>query len=234
MSKSHSNTSYDVIVIGGGHAGCEAAAAAARAGAATVLVTHKRETIGEMSCNPAIGGLAKGQLVREIDALDGLMGRAMMRLLSSSACSISRKGRPCGGHGRKQIGPCIGGLCKTCWRKKTTLLLLKDRSKIPFFAKRSADRHYFGDRRHAPGPKGGGDHGYVLRGLIHIGETQIPAGRVHEAPAIGLSYTFKRLGFALDRLKRGTPPRLNGATIKWDGLDRQARRRVTSTFFVHD
>ena len=222
MSQTHSNTSYDVIVIGGGHAGCEAAAAAARVGAATVLVTHKLETIGEMSCNPAIGGLAKGQLVREIDALDGLMGRAIdasgiqFRMLNQSK------------------GPAVRGPRAQADRalyRGAMQNLLEEEDNLTTVEGSVEDLHFSPEGQLTGIILGTGDillapkvvvtTGTFLRGLIHIGETQIPAGRVHEAPAVGLSYTFKRLGFALDRLKTGTPPRLDGATIRWDGLDRQ-------------
>ncbi|MBN07556.1 MAG: tRNA uridine-5-carboxymethylaminomethyl(34) synthesis enzyme MnmG [Rhodospirillaceae bacterium] len=222
MSQIYSNTSYDVIVIGGGHAGCEAAAAAARVGAATVLVTHKLETIGEMSCNPAIGGLAKGQLVREIDALDGLMGRAIdasgiqFRMLNQSK------------------GPAVRGPRAQADRalyRGAVQNLLEEEDNLTTVEGSVEDLHFSPEGQLTGIILGTGDlllapkvvvtTGTFLRGLIHIGETQIPAGRVHESPAVGLSYTFKRLGFALDRLKTGTPPRLDGAKIRWDGLDRQ-------------
>ena len=222
MIQTHSNASCDVIVIGGGHAGCEAAAAAARAGAATVLVTHKRETIGEMSCNPAIGGLAKGQLVREIDALDGLMGRAIdasgiqFRMLNQS------KGPAVRGPRAQADRALYRGAMQNLLGEEDNLTIVEGSVEDLHFSPEGQLRGIIlgaGDKLLAP--KVVVTTGTFLRGLIHIGETQIPAGRVQEAPAVGLSYTFKRLGFALDRLKTGTPPRLNGATIKWDGLDRQ-------------
>ena len=191
-------------------------------GAVTVLVTHKLETIGEMSCNPAIGGLAKGQLVREIDALDGLMGRAIdasgiqFRMLNQSK------------------GPAVRGPRAQADRalyRGAMQNLLEEEDNLTTVEGSVEDLHFSPEGQLTGIILGTGDTllapkvvvttGTFLRGLIHIGETQIPAGRVHEAPAVGLSYTFKRLGFALDRLKTGTPPRLDGATIRWDGLDRQ-------------
>ena len=222
MSQTLSNTSYDVIVIGGGHAGCEAAAAAARAGAATVLVTHKRETIGEMSCNPAIGGLAKGQLVREIDALDGLMGRAIdasgiqFRMLNQS------KGPAVRGPRAQADRALYRGAMQNLLAEEDNLTIVEGSVEDLHFSREGQlTGIILGTGDILLAPKVVVTTGTFLRGLIHIGETQIPAGRVGEAPAVGLFYTFKRLGFALDRLKTGTPPRLNGATIKWEGLDRQ-------------
>ena len=213
---------YDVLVIGGGHAGCEAAAAAARLGARTVLLTHRIETIGEMSCNPAIGGLAKGQLVREIDALDGLMGRAIdragiqFRMLNRSK------------------GPAVRGPRAQADRKLYRLAmadLLAEQPDLDIRADAAEDLVFDRSGVLAGVMTASGERvrakrvvvttGTFLRGLIHVGEEQIPAGRVGDGPAIGLARTFERLGFALGRLKTGTPPRLDGRTIDYSGLQEQ-------------
>ncbi|HXP31802.1 MAG TPA: tRNA uridine-5-carboxymethylaminomethyl(34) synthesis enzyme MnmG [Stellaceae bacterium] len=211
--------SWDVIVIGGGHAGCEAAAAGARLGARILLLTHKAATIGEMSCNPAIGGLAKGHLVREIDALDGVMGRAadragiQFRMLNASK------------------GPAVRGPRAQADRKLYRQAMQALLAEQPGFEIREAaaeDLLLDAAGRVRGVVTGTGNKlaagavvittGTFLRGLIHIGEEQIPAGRVGEAPALGLSDTLARHGFALGRLKTGTPPRLDGRTIDWQGL----------------
>ena len=214
--------SYDVIVIGGGHAGSEAAAAAARLGARTLLLTHRVETIGEMSCNPAIGGLAKGQLVREVDALDGIMGRAIDR--AGIQFRILNRSK----------GPAVQGPRAQADRKlyrNAIQDLLNGQPGLEIRADTVEDLILGRDDtvegvRTAKGEdiRAGAvvvTTGTFLRGMIHIGDTQIPAGRVGDKPAIGLAYTFKRLGFALGRLKTGTPPRLDGRSIDWDGLDVQ-------------
>jgi tRNA uridine 5-carboxymethylaminomethyl modification enzyme len=213
---------YDVIVIGGGHAGCEAAAAAARVGARTLLLTHRIETIGEMSCNPAIGGLAKGQLVREVDALDGLMGRAIdragiqFRVLNQSKGPAVRG--PRAQADRKLYRNAIQELLAEQQNLEITAdpvddLCLDDRGRVTGVRTQSGQEITAGAVVVTTGT--------FLRGLIHIGTAKIPAGRAGEAPTIGLAYTFRRLGFRLGRLKTGTPPRLDGRTIAWDGLDVQ-------------
>jgi tRNA uridine 5-carboxymethylaminomethyl modification enzyme len=213
---------YDVIVIGGGHAGCEAAAAAARAGARTLLLTHRRETIGEMSCNPAIGGLAKGQLVREIDALDGLMGRAIDRAgIQFRVLNASK-------------GPAVRGPRAQADRalyRQALSDLLGETAGLTVEAAAAEDLVLDGDGRLAGVRTAGGrtlraravviTTGTFLRGLIHIGRETLPAGRVGDRPAVGLAFTLRRLGFPLGRLKTGTPPRLDGRTIDWAGLEVQ-------------
>ncbi len=213
---------YDVVVIGGGHAGCEAAAAAARVGARTALLTHRRATIGEMSCNPAVGGLAKGHLVREIDALDGVMGRAIdkagiqFRMLNRSKGPAVRGPRAQADRKlyREAMSALLAGIpCLTILEGAAEDLLLDGEGRVHGLL--------LGDGRGIAAGRIVLTTGTFLGGLIHIGQEKIPAGRVGEAPALGLSGTLRRRGFALGRLKTGTPPRLDGGTIDWRGLDIQ-------------
>jgi len=218
---------YDVIVVGGGHAGCEAAAAAARMGANTALLTHKLETIGVMSCNPAIGGLGKGHLVREIDALDGVMARVIdkagiqFRMLNASK------------------GPAVRGPRAQADRKlyrENMQAILKNYDNLTLLAGGVEDFviENSGENSRVVGVVTADGTtlkartvvlttGTFLKGLIHRGEEKIPAGRVGEEPALGLSKTLLDNGFRLDRLKTGTPARLNGDTINWGVLDAQKR-----------
>ena len=213
---------YDVIVIGGGHAGCEAAAAAARLGASTLLVTHSRATIGEMSCNPAIGGLAKGHLVREIDALDGVMARAtdragiQFRILNRSKGAAVRGPRAQADRKlyRAAMQALLGEIGGLEIREAAVEDLVFDRAGHAAGIVTAA-----GERIAAAAVVI--TTGTFLRGLIHIGEEKIAAGRVGEAPAIGLAATLAHAGFAMGRLKTGTPPRLDGRTIDWAGLEAQ-------------
>src|SRR6266853_928565 len=212
---------YDVIVVGGGHAGCEAAAAAARLGAKTALVTHRFATIGAMSCNPAIGGLGKGHLVREIDALDGLMGQ------------VADKGGIQFRVLNRRKGPAVRGPRAQADRKLYAAAMQTKIMAIPNLEVLEAEADdlviengcvcgvKFADGREISCGSVVLTTGTFLRGLIHIGETQTPAGRVGEAPALGLSSTLERLGFTLGRLKTGTPPRLDGTTIDWARLEMQ-------------
>ncbi|MGY9006166.1 MAG: tRNA uridine-5-carboxymethylaminomethyl(34) synthesis enzyme MnmG [Alphaproteobacteria bacterium] len=215
------NNKYDVVVIGGGHAGCEAAAAAARVGASTLLVTHRIDSVGEMSCNPAIGGLGKGHLVREIDALDGLMGRAIdragiqFRILNRSKGPAVRGPRAQADRAlyRQAIQDLLGEMENLNILGEAVDDLILDQGRIAGVRTEKG--------REIAAAAVILTTGTFLRGLIHLGEETTPGGRVGDAPALGLSKTLLRFGFALGRLKTGTPPRLDKRTIDFSGLDVQ-------------
>jgi tRNA uridine 5-carboxymethylaminomethyl modification enzyme len=222
---------YDVIVVGGGHAGCEAAAAAARMGARTAMITQRPATIGAMSCNPSIGGLGKGHLVREVDALDGHMGRV------ADAGGIQFRVL------NRRKGPAVRSPRAQADRKLYAAAMqaaIESMANLTVIAGEVDDLLVAG---HVTGVRltDGREFragavvlttGTFLRGLIHIGERQIPAGRVGEAPALGLSRTLERAGLALGRLKTGTPPRLDGSTIDWAAVERQPGDEPPEPFSV--
>jgi tRNA uridine 5-carboxymethylaminomethyl modification enzyme len=227
---SEAQNRFDVVVIGGGHAGCEAAAAAARMGAKTVLITHQFATIGAMSCNPAIGGLGKGHLVREIDALDGLMGRVADQGGIQFRVLNRRKGPAVRGP-RAQADRKLYAVAMQAAIKATANLTVIDAEADDLILSNSRIAGVkLKDGREISCASVVLTTGTFLRGLIHIGEKQIPAGRVGEAPALGLSRTLENAGFTLGRLKTGTPPRLDGTTINWKSLEMQPGDDVPEPF----
>jgi tRNA uridine 5-carboxymethylaminomethyl modification enzyme len=211
---------FDVIVVGGGHAGCEAAAAAARMGARVALVTQRFASVGAMSCNPSIGGLGKGHLVREIDALDGLMGRVADAAGIQFRMLNRRKGPAVRGPRAQADRKLYAAAMQEAIRSTADLTVIEGEVDDLLGSERAMGVRLCDGRQF----RAGGvvlTTGTFLRGLIHIGERQIPAGRIGEGPALGLSTTLERLGFRLGRLKTGTPARLDGTTIDWANVEMQ-------------
>jgi len=213
--------SFDVAVIGGGHAGCEAAAASARLGVNTALFTHKIETIGEMSCNPAIGGLGKGHLVREIDALDGLMGDVadksgiQFRLLNRSRGPAVRGPRTQSDRSlyKKFMHEKLVNYCNLSVYADPVIEFIFEKNSIKGFITQSGKKIKTSKLILTTGT--------FLNGLIHVGEKQTPAGRYNEKPTTELSEQLKKLNFKIGRLKTGTPPRLDSRTINFNNLEEQ-------------
>jgi tRNA uridine 5-carboxymethylaminomethyl modification enzyme len=213
--------SFEVVVVGGGHAGCEAAAASARLGVNTALFTHKIETIGEMSCNPAIGGLGKGHLVREIDALEGVMGEVadksgiQFRLLNRSRGPAVQGPRTQSDRSlyRKYMQEKLLNYCNLKIFSDPVIKFIFNKNTISGFETKSGKKILSGKLILTTGT--------FLNGLIHIGDERTPAGRFDEKPSTGLSEQLEKYDFKIGRLKTGTPPRLDARTIKYDNLEEQ-------------
>ena len=213
--------SFDVIVIGGGHAGCEAAAASARLGVNTALFTHNQNTIGEMSCNPAIGGLGKGHLVREIDALDGVMGEVadksgiQFRLLNRSRGPAVRGPRTQSDRSlyKKFMQEKLVNYCNLKIFSDPVIKFIFENNTISGFVTQKGNKVSCNKLILTTGT--------FLNGLIHIGDEKTPAGRFNEKPSTGLSEQLKKYNFKIGRLKTGTPPRLDSRTINFENLEQQ-------------
>ena len=221
MRMENSSRAFDVVVIGGGHAGCEAAAASARMGARTALLTHKRETIGVMSCNPAIGGLGKGHLVREIDALDGLMGRVIDRAGIQFRMLNASKGPAVRGPRAQADRKLYREAMNEILSNYENLTIIEGSAEDLTIQDGAVTGVTLQDGTTLSTKSVVITSGTFLRGIIHRGETQIPAGRVGEGPSVGLALTLEKLGLPLGRLKTGTPARIDGRTINWSVCEEQ-------------
>lgn len=221
---------FDVIVIGGGHAGTEAASAAARTGAATCLITHKRATIGEMSCNPAIGGIAKGTLVREIDALDGVMGRAIDRAGIHYRMLNASKGPAVRGPRAQADRKLYREAVQDILSEYPSLTIIEDAVDDLLIEDGRIQGVHAASGNQYLAPSVVLTTGTFLRGLIHLGETTYPAGRVGDAPSVKLGESLQKTGLRMGRLKTGTPARLDGKTIDWANLTPQPGDKPPTPF----
>jgi tRNA uridine 5-carboxymethylaminomethyl modification enzyme len=224
--------SFDVIVVGGGHAGCEAAAAAARMGARTALLTQRPDSIGVMSCNPAIGGLGKGHLVREIDALDGLMGRVADAAGIQFRVLNRRKGPAVRGPRAQADRRLYAAAMQRALAAQQGVSVIAGEADGLTLCDGAIRSVASRDGRVWPVGAVVLTTGTFLRGIIHVGPRQTPAGRIGEAPAVGLAQTLERLGLRLGRLKTGTPPRIDGRTIDWAAVERQPGDEPPEPFSV--
>src|SRR5471032_1140508 len=216
-----SDKKFDVVVVGGGHAGTEAAAAAARCGAHTVLLTQAFGTVGAMSCNPAIGGLGKGHLVREIDALDGIMGVAADRAGIQFRVLNRRKGPAVRGPRAQADRKLYAAAMQAAISETANLSVIEGEADELIVSNGRVIGIRLADGREFSAGAVVITTGTFLRGRIHLGEKSWPAGRIDEAPAMGLSKSFEQAGFTLGRLKTGTPPRLDGTSIDWSAVEMQ-------------